>query len=72
MRCGLVRQVLTGGLQTDFVCVTGALGRLLKLRLTTRRREDDKPDMMKVVNHFIGEVTRTIVQASMRGRFGST
>lgn len=71
MRCGLVRQTLAAGLQTDFVCVTGALGRLLKLRVTARHREDETPAMMTVVGHFIGAVTRIVVQAPPRGRAGA-
>ena len=67
MRCGLVRQVVAGGLQTDFVCVTGALGRLLKVRVTARHSDDETSAMMTVVGHFIGAVTRTVVQASSQG-----
>ena len=71
LRCGLVRQTSAAGLQTDFVCVTGALGRLLKLRVTARHREDETPAMMTVVGHFIGTVTRTDVQEFSRAKSGA-
>ena len=67
-----MRQVLAAGLQTDFVCVNGALGRLLKLRVKARHHEGETPAMMTVVGHFISAVARTIVQPSLRGKFGAS
>lgn len=62
VRCGLIRQKLGEGLQTDFVCVTGLAGRLLKFRITARYREQETPAMMTVVGHFIGGVVRSLAQ----------
>ena len=50
--------------------MTGALGRLLKFRVTARHREDETSAMMTVAGHFIGAVTRAVVQSSPRGKAG--